>query len=69
MTREEIIRLPPPERLALIADLWDSLSDADLPLSVAQENELQSRLESFDIDRQHGISWDKLRSERKTRTP
>jgi hypothetical protein len=33
LTYEEIARLSPPERLALIGDLWDSLSDADLPVA------------------------------------
>ena len=33
LTRDDIARLSPPERLALIGDLWDSLSDAEWPTS------------------------------------
>lgn len=28
LTRDEIIKLSPPERLALMGDLWDSMADA-----------------------------------------
>jgi putative addiction module component len=37
LTADEIVRLSPSERLALIAELWDSLEQHDLPLSEAQE--------------------------------
>jgi putative addiction module component (TIGR02574 family) len=38
----EIGRLSPPERLALISQLWDSLEDHDVLLSEAQRAELPS---------------------------
>ncbi len=38
LTQEDIVRLSPPERLALISALWDSLSDA------AKEHEIKKRL-------------------------
>jgi putative addiction module component (TIGR02574 family) len=51
LTRDEIARLSPPERIALIAQLWDS-PDADrLPLTGAQQAELERRLTSLDQDR------------------
>ena len=37
LTREEIGRLSADERLALIAALWDSLDDHQLPLTAAQQ--------------------------------
>jgi putative addiction module component (TIGR02574 family) len=35
LTPDEIVRLTPPERLALIAQLWDSLGQEQLPLTNA----------------------------------
>jgi putative addiction module component (TIGR02574 family) len=43
LTPNEIIRLTPPERLALIAQLWDSLENEQLPLTSAQQAELEQR--------------------------
>ena len=37
LTRDELVRLAPPERLALIVQLWDSLEDEQLPLTAAQQ--------------------------------
>jgi putative addiction module component (TIGR02574 family) len=51
LTFEEIARLSPPERLALIGDLWDSLGDAELPVAPAQRVELERRMDSFERDR------------------
>ena len=44
LSADEIVRLTPPERLALIAQLWDSLEHEQLPLTDAQEAELERRL-------------------------
>jgi putative addiction module component (TIGR02574 family) len=44
LTPEEIVRPSPSERIALIAQLWDSLNDQDLPVTTAQESELERRL-------------------------
>lgn len=37
LTHDELARLTPPERLALISQLWDSLEDEQLPLTAAQQ--------------------------------
>ncbi len=63
LTAKEITRLSPPERLALIGELWDSLAGVDLPPSSAQQAELGRRLERFDDDRADGVSWAELRTE------
>jgi len=44
LTHDELVRLTPPERLALISQLWDSLEDGQLPLTAPQRAELDSRL-------------------------
>ena len=63
LTHDELTRLTQPERLALIAQLWDSLESSDLPLTAAQEAELDRRLESLDQDRSEGITWAALKAE------
>lgn len=69
LTPDEIVRLSPRERLALIAQLWDSLEDEQLPLSTAQQAELDRRLASLDQDRQDGVTWKALKSELEQRCP
>jgi putative addiction module component (TIGR02574 family) len=63
LTPDEIVRLSPPERIALIAQLWDSLDADQLPLTAAQSAELESRLASFDQDRHNGVTWTALKAE------
>jgi len=65
----EIVRLTALERLALIAQLWDSLEHERIPLTTAQETELQSRLSSLDEDRRSGVSWAALKAELEQRCP
>ena len=69
LTSAEIISLSPPERIALIAQLWDSLDAVHVPLTGAQQAELESRLDSLDQDRQNGIAWTALKAELERRCP
>ncbi len=63
LTQDELSRLTPPERLALISQLWDSLESGHLPLTEAQQSELDRRLETLDRDRREGITWAALKAE------
>ncbi len=63
ISHNEIIRLTPSERLALIGDLWDSLNDDETPLPMPQFRELQNRLTSFETDKGNAVSWESLKSE------
>jgi putative addiction module component (TIGR02574 family) len=69
LTRNELVRLTPSERLPLISQLWDSLENDQLPLSAAQQAELDSRLATLDEDRREGITWADLKSELEQRCP
>jgi putative addiction module component (TIGR02574 family) len=69
LTRDEIVRLSPHERLALIAQLWDSLEDGQLPLTDAQRGELERRMASLDQDRDNGVTWAALKAELEQRYP
>ena len=69
LTRDEISRLSPPERLALIGELWDSITDAELPLLPAHRRELERRMASFYQERGQAVSWEQLKAELAERTP
>jgi putative addiction module component (TIGR02574 family) len=65
----EFARLRPEERLALIGQLWDSLSYTEIPLPKAQQAELARRLSSLDQDRTQAVTWEQLRAELSRRRP
>lgn len=69
MTHDDIVCMTAPEKLALIGELWDSLSEAETPLPMPQFQELQRRMVSFDHDRVHAISWEHLKAELVERAP
>ena len=62
----DIERLSPDERLELMEQLWDSLrkEPSYVPLTEAQENELDRRLDDLEADIQSGvplgIPWDEV---------
>jgi putative addiction module component (TIGR02574 family) len=68
-TAEEINRLSPQDRLALIGRLWDSLDPASVPVTAAQKAELDRRLETFEQDKKQGIPWEQVKSKLSRRTP
>ena len=69
LTPAEIARMSPPERLALIAELWSSLGEQSLPLSEPHRAELQRRLDSFEQDRTQLVAWADLQTELAARCP
>jgi putative addiction module component (TIGR02574 family) len=69
LSQNELARLTSPERLALIAQLWDSLENEQLPLTESQRAELDRRLETLDQDRSAGITWATLKAELEQRCP
>ena len=69
LTSAEIVSLSPPERLALIAQLWDSLEQNQVPLSQAQATELERRLATLEQDRRQSVTWAALKAELEQRYP
>ena len=69
LTSTEITRLSPQERLQLIGQLWDSLSDDQVPLTTAQQEELDRRLATLEHDKASGVTWDALKAELEQRCP
>jgi putative addiction module component (TIGR02574 family) len=67
LTDDDITRLSPDERLGLIAQLWDSLDDYQVPSTPAQLAELERRL--ADQDRAQRVTWETLKAELERRCP
>ena len=59
----EVARLSAQERLDLIGQLWDSLTDDEVAATPAQKAELDRRLASFAEDRPEFVTWEELRAE------
>ncbi|MGH7872830.1 MAG: addiction module protein [Candidatus Binatia bacterium] len=57
-----IDELSPEERLRLIEELWDSLNEkpGTVPLTNAQREELDRRLDDLDRSGPEGIPWDQV---------
>jgi putative addiction module component (TIGR02574 family) len=58
------LELSPAERILLVEDIWDSLSEdgGALPLTDAQRSHLDERLAAHDNDPEAGSSWDEVRA-------
>lgn len=69
LTHDEITRLSPDERLTLIAQLWDSLDDYQVPSAPAQLAELERRLAALDQDSAQRVTWETLKAELERRCP
>ncbi len=59
----DINKLTPEERLALIGDLWDSLRarPEPVPVTLAQQKELDRRLDELDSGKAAVISWEDVK--------
>ena len=60
--RVDIKKLTPEERLRLIEELWESLSQdpSGVPVTQAQRDELDRRLDELEADGAVGIPWDEV---------
>lgn len=55
-----IATLSPDERLELLEQLWDSLSAEAIPMTDAQTEELDRRLDDLDREGPIGIPWNEV---------
>ena len=62
--------LSPEERLRLIEELWDSLSETpgNVPLTNAQQEELDRRLDDLERSGPEGIPWDQVLQQIRSRS-
>jgi putative addiction module component (TIGR02574 family) len=59
----ELMRLSPAERIQLAQDLWDSLSEDELPpLTLEQIQELERRLAEHERDPSAAKPWEEVRA-------
>jgi putative addiction module component (TIGR02574 family) len=56
-----IERLSVEERIALVADIWDSIAEAT-PLTEAQRRELDRRLQEHETDPGDVVTWDVVKA-------
>ena len=59
---QEILELPAPERLRVAEAIWDSLEDAELPLTDAHRKLLDERLTAFLADPEDTLTWPELKA-------
>jgi len=61
---EQLVRLPPAERLELIEALWDSLGDSpdELPVPDWQKKELERREAAHQLDPNSGVTWEEAKA-------
>ena len=66
----DIAALTPEERLSLLEQLWDSLTATPevIPLTDAQRDELDRRLDDLEVDGPVGIPWDDVLSRIRNRS-
>ena len=57
-SKVDIENLTAEQRLALLEDLWKSLTPEDVPVTRAQRAELDRRLDDLEEDQEIGIPWE-----------
>lgn len=63
LLKVNISQLSVAERIQLAEDLWDSIAEQqeELPLSEAQQKELDRRLENYQQNPTNGSSWEEVK--------
>jgi putative addiction module component (TIGR02574 family) len=66
----DIAAMTAEERLSLLEELWDSLTTTpeSIPLTAAQREELDRRLDDLEAEGPVGIPWDEVLSRIRNRT-
>jgi putative addiction module component (TIGR02574 family) len=56
---EDILQLSVAERIRLVEEIWDTIADTpeEFPLSQAQQDEIERRLESYEERPEAGLPW------------
>ena len=59
----EYVKLSVPERIQLVEDIWDSIAEIpeELPLSNAQQVELDRRLNAYHQNPTEGSPWEHVK--------
>jgi putative addiction module component (TIGR02574 family) len=64
---DEILQLPPEERLKLVEAVWDSLvkSSESVPVPDWHRHEIDRRLDHEHMDEKANVSWDDVQAQLK----
>lgn len=64
----EFSKLSVAERIQLVEDIWDTIAaePESLPLTEAQKQELDRRLEAYYQDPEAGVTWEELKAKIKS---
>ena len=67
---KDILSLSVPERILLVEDIWDSIAEIpeEVPLSAAQKQELDLRLDAYHQNPDAGSPWSVVRERIQNRT-
>lgn len=59
------LELSPAERILLVEEIWDSLAATPeaVPVTAAQERELDARIEAYRKDHDPGLPWDQVKAQ------
>ena len=63
---QEILDLSVAERILMIGKIWDSIDPAQIPLSPAQEQELDRRLSRYEKGETNFVTWSDIKNELNT---
>jgi putative addiction module component (TIGR02574 family) len=57
-------RLSLEDRITLMHEIWDSIATEaeQMPLTAAQKLDLQRRLDSYEVNRHAGSTWEEVKS-------
>jgi len=64
LAKSDILSLSVPERILLVADIWDSVAEAPdiVPLTEEQKKELDRRLDAFHANPTEGSPWETVKN-------
>ncbi|MBI2354205.1 MAG: addiction module protein [Deltaproteobacteria bacterium] len=67
---KDILSLSVSERILLVEDIWDSIAEIpeEVPLSAAQKQELELRLDAYHRNLNAGSPWSEVRERIRNRT-
>ncbi|MHB9022661.1 MAG: addiction module protein [Armatimonadota bacterium] len=70
VTLADVLEMPVAERILLVEDIWDSIAAIPeaIPLTAAQREELDRRLDDYHAHRTAGVPWDEVKSRIRNRS-
>ena len=69
LVKSDILSLSVPERILLVADIWDSVAEVPdiVPLTEEQKNELDRRLDAYHANPTRGSPWEVVKERIRSR--